>query len=290
MSYAPTHRQCAEPPAFSQGGFSLIELMIAITIAIFLTGGLLTLVQAMKATQGIQGGLSQLQDNERMAMTLMTDVIQQAGYFPNPSLNLAAVEFPALGPFSFAGQSVSLPTGQSFVGAGNFNDPPPPATSNSITVRYATAGTSAVAPATPDNLINCSGNTTTYATTFTNTFSVLTDPSLAGTYDLVCQLQDSTAGTVNTVYLVTGLTQLQILYGVKTNTSINNNSVDAYLDANTVTHDGYWGSVNSVKVTLTFVNPLYGTLAGQNTNADTPKTIAFTRVIDIMNKTGEATT
>ena len=46
----------------------------------------------------------------------------------------------------------------------------------------------------------------------------------------------------------------------------------------------------SVKVTLTFVNPLYGNLAGQNTNADTPQTIAFTRVIDIMNKTGGSTT
>ena len=44
--------------------------------------------------------------------------------------------------------------------------------------------------------------------------------------------------------------------------------------------------VVDVKVTLTFVNPLYGNLAGQNMNADTPQTIQFTRVIDVMNKTG----
>ena len=271
-------------------GFTLVELMIAVTISLFLTGALLTLVQAMKSTSGIQGGLSQLQDNERMAMTLMTDVIQQAGYYPNPSLNTAVTEFPAVAPFAFAGQSISLNAGQSFVGEGNYGDPPPPATSNSITVRYATGGTNVVAPAVPDNIINCSGNTSPNPTTFTNTFSVVADPSVAGTYDLVCQLQDSAAGTTNEVYLVTGVTQLQIYYGVKTNTTINNNSVDAYLDANTVTAGNYWNNVISVKVTLTFVNPLYGNLAGQNTDPGTPQTISFMRVIDIMNKTGGATT
>jgi type IV pilus assembly protein PilW len=290
MNHMTDRRPNPGPRAFAHHGFSLVELMIAITIAIFLTGALLTLVQAMKATSGVQGGLSQLQDNERMAMTLMTDVIQQAGYFPNPSQNTALGEFLAIGPLSFAGQSISLIAGQSFVGAGNYGDPPPPAASNSITVRYATAGTAAVAPAVPDSLINCSGNTTSYATTFTNTFSVVADPSVPGTYDLVCQLLDSTSGAVNEVYLVSGVTQMQIYYGVKTNSSINNNSVDAYLDANTITAANEWTNVISVKVTLTFVNPLYGNLAGQNTNADTPQTIAFTRVIDIMNKTGGATT
>ena len=271
-------------------GFTLIELMIAITIAIFLTGGLLTLVQAMKATQGAQGGLSQLQDSERMAMTLITDVIQQAGYYPNPSLNTNTAEFPAIGPFTFAGQTMSLAKAQTFIGAGNFNDPPPPAASNTITVRYATGGTVVVAPAVPDNVINCSGNTSKVPTTFTNTFAVVGDPTAAGTFDLVCQLQDSAAGTNTTVYLVTGVTQLQIYYGVKTNTSVNNNSADAYLDAHTVTAGNYWGNVMSVKVTLTFVNPLYGNLAGQTNNANTPKTIAFTRVIDIMTKTGGSST
>ena len=62
-----------------QRGFTLIELMIALLIALFLIGGLLTLVQAMKSTSISQSGMSQLQDNERMAMTLMTDVIQSTG-------------------------------------------------------------------------------------------------------------------------------------------------------------------------------------------------------------------
>jgi type IV pilus assembly protein PilW len=267
-------------------GFTLVEILIAITIALFLTGGLLTLVQAMRKTTTVQSGLSTLQDNERMAMTLLGDVIQETGYFPNPSVNTAAAEFPAVGPIAFASQSVSLAMGQSVVGAGGYCDPPlPTAPSNSITVRFATAGTVVTAPAVPDNLINCTGNPTTYATTFINTFSIIADPNVTGTYDLVCQLQDSTAGTPpTTVYLVTGITQMQILYGVQTNTSVNSSSVDTYLDANGVNTFSSWSSVISVKITLSFVNPLYGNLPGQSLAAK--PTISFTRVVDIMNKTG----
>ena len=47
----------------SHRGFTLIELMVAILIGLFLIGGLLTLVQAMKRTSTMQSGLSQLQDN-----------------------------------------------------------------------------------------------------------------------------------------------------------------------------------------------------------------------------------
>jgi type IV pilus assembly protein PilW len=266
-------------------GFTLVEILVAITIALFLTGGLLTIVGAMRKTTTVQSGLSNLQDNERMAMTLLADVIQEAGYFPNPSANTATGEFPAIGPFTFAGQAVSLAQGQSFIGAGGFTDPPPPAASNIISVRFATAGTVVVAPAVPDNLINCTGNSTTYATTFVNTFAVIADATVPGTYDLVCQLQDSTAGGAPiTVYLATGITQLQILYGVQTNTSVNSTSVDTYLDANGVNAGPYWNNVISVKLTLSFVNPLYGNLPGQSSTA--PPTITFTRVIDIMNRTG----
>ena len=85
---------------------------------------------------------------------------------------------------------------------------------------------------------------------------------------------------------MSGVTQLQVVYGVQTNPSVSNGSADTYLDAATVTALNYWNNIVSVKVTLTFVNPLYGNLAGQNMNADTPQTIQFTRVIDVMNKTG----
>jgi type IV pilus assembly protein PilW len=253
--------------SFKSRGFTLVELMIAILIGLFLTAGLLTLVQAMKRTSVTQTGLSQLQDNERMAMTLIADVIQSAGYYPQPTLNNAAVLMPVAGVFTQGGQSI--------VGAVAPNMPTP---GDSISVRYVTGGSN---PPLNDQTINCTGNTATTQTLFVNTFQ-LAAGAVAGTYDLVCGL-----GAAAPVHLVNGVTNLAILYGVQTNPSVSNNSADTYLDANGVALGNYWNKVVSVKITLTFVNPLFGTLPGQTTN--TPPTILFTRVVDVMNKTGVTT-
>ena len=244
----------------AQRGFTLIELMVAILIGLFLTGGLLTLVQAMKATSGTQTGLSELQDSERMAMTLMADVIESSGYFVDPVHFTALTAFPVVAPFPAAGQSV--------FGTGGYNDV---ARDQTVTVRYATSGT--------DNMIDCTGNTSAVATTLINQFSLVPDPTVANTYDLVCTLG------ATQVTLITGLQNMQIYYGVQTNPASGSDSADTYLDANAVTAGNYWPNVKSVKVRLTFVNPLYGTLAGQ-TKTNMPQTIPFERVIDIMNKAG----
>src|SRR5271156_2304395 len=73
----------------SQRGLTLIEILIALLIGVFILGALLTIVQANREVFGNQTQLAQLQDSERIAMTLMTDVIQSAGDFPNPATNAA---------------------------------------------------------------------------------------------------------------------------------------------------------------------------------------------------------
>ena len=70
--------------AGGQRGFTLIELMVTVAIALFLLGGLLTILQNMRGTYGNQQALAQLQDQQRFAMTVLTDVIQAGGYFPDP--------------------------------------------------------------------------------------------------------------------------------------------------------------------------------------------------------------
>jgi type IV pilus assembly protein PilW len=244
----------------AQRGFTLVELMIAILIGLFLVGGLLTLVQAMKRTSVSQSGLSQLQENERMAMTLITDVIQSTGYYYTPLSNSAAAAFPAAG---------SLAAGQALFGSGT-------GSTTSITVRYQTTGL--------DDIINCTANPSTVASTFTNTFSLANG-------NLQCQLTVMVVGGATTVNpavpLISGLYNMQISYGVQTNTSVSNNSVDCYLDASAMTAT-YWSAVKSVKVTLTFLNPLYGSLQGQTT-VSTPQYINFTRIIPVMSNTGVST-
>jgi type IV pilus assembly protein PilW len=245
-------RSTRRTPRRRHAGFTLIELMIALLIGLFLIGGLLVLVQAMKRTDTVQSGLSTLQESERLAMTLITNAVQTTGYFPDPLNNAQSSEFPASGSFA---------VGQALYGTGT-------GTGDTISVRYATSGT--------DGVLDCSGNTES-AATLTNEFS------LDANGNLQCQLNVGGAAT-KTITLVSGLTNIQILYGVQTNSASGNNSIDAYLNASQVTAGNYWPDVISVQVALTFQNPLYGTGSGQSTTV--PQTVTFRRVIDLMNKAG----
>ena len=241
----------------NQKGFTLIEIMIALMIGVFLLGALLTIVQTNRRVFGEQSQLAQMQDNERMAMTMMGDVIQSAGYFPNPVINTLTTALNAAGPFA-VGQSIS---GTAVAGP-----------LDTIQVRYMTAG--------GDGILNCSGlpNPTGGPNTlYVNEFKVQ-----AG--QLICTVNGGTQYTLVGGVPGSGLdiTNMSILYGVRADPTQPGNNVDTYMDATTVNGAGLWGSVISVQVTLTFTNPLnpLGTVAGQ------PANFQIQRVIGVMSQTG----
>ncbi len=82
-----------------QHGFALVEMMIAMAIAIFLLLGLGAILYSTHETYSAQTGLSQLQDNERVAMSIVANTIQSAGYFTNPTVQTAAGVFLASPPY-----------------------------------------------------------------------------------------------------------------------------------------------------------------------------------------------
>ena len=252
-----------------QRGFTLIEILIALLIGVFLLAALLTIVQANRHVYGDQSQLAQLQDSERMAMTLMTDVIQMAGYFPNPTQNTLDGSLIQSGAFA---------QGQSITGAFSSTVP-----GDSISVRYMTAGS--------DGILNCSGLSNPNPPPaagganilYVNTFSVVNG-------QLVCTLTTIPASTTVQYNLVSGVTNatttfgvanLSILYGVKTNAGAAGNTVDTYLNASQVTAANDWNNVISVLIELTFTNPLY-----TNGSTTQPKTIEIQRVVGIMNQLG----
>jgi type IV pilus assembly protein PilW len=249
-----------------QRGFTLIEILIALLIGVFLLAALLTIVQANRRVYGDQSQLAQLQDSERMALTLMTDVIQMAGYFPNPTQNTLDGSLIQSGAFA-QGQSIS----------GTFSSTAP---GDSISVRYMTAGS--------DGILNCSGLSNSNAVggatiLYVNTFQVVNG-------QFVCTLTSSAAPTPVQYNLVSGVTNatttfgvtnLSILYGVKTNAGAAGNTVDTYLNASQVTAANDWNNVISVLIELTFTNPLY-----TNGSTTQPKTIEIQRVVGIMNQLG----
>ena len=88
-------------------GFTLVELMVTVAIALFLIGGLLTIIQNVRNRYTDQQALAQLQDQQRFAMGVITDIVQQAGYFPDPVTDTPDTALQAVGPYQ---------SGQAFFG------------------------------------------------------------------------------------------------------------------------------------------------------------------------------
>jgi type IV pilus assembly protein PilW len=241
----------------SQRGFTLIEMMIALLIGVFMLGALLTIVQTNRAVFGNQSQLAQLQDSERMAMSMIADVIQQAGYFPNPTANTLDGTLTAVAPFA-VGQAI----------AGTYSAAVP---GDSISVRYMTAG--------GDGILNCSGLSNPVGgpnTLYVNQFKVANG-------QLVCTMNGTVYNLVSGVTNASttlGVTNLTVLYGVKTNAAATGNDVDTYLNASQMT-PAYWSSVIAVLIELTFTNPLY-----TGASSTQPTTITLQRVVGVMNQLG----
>ena len=250
------------------GGFTLVELMIALLIGLFLTGGLLTLVFAMRRSSTTQAGMSQLQDDERMGMSILTNAVQSAGYYSNPLVNTAASMFPVTTTGTIFGTA-----GQSITGTHTSATVP-----DTLSVRYTTAG-SATANI-HDNTINCLGQTSTTQKTWTQTFRIDTTNKV-----LQCVFNDGVNPAV-TVNLVTGITNFQVLYGIATNTAVPS-TADSYVTANSIPAGAAgWPKVVSVVVTLTYVNPLKNQSGQSSAGLAITSTIDFQRVIALMNNTG----
>ncbi|MDO9107004.1 MAG: PilW family protein [Methylovulum sp.] len=67
-------------PKYAQSGLTLIELMIAMLLGVFLIGGVVQIFVSSKQTYRMQEGLSRLQENGRFAMDFISRDLRMAGY------------------------------------------------------------------------------------------------------------------------------------------------------------------------------------------------------------------
>jgi type IV pilus assembly protein PilW len=242
--------------------------MIALLIGVFLLGALLTIVQANKQVFVGQNLAAQLQDDERMAMTMMTDVIESAGYYTNPYLNSNPFTTPTLS-FNLTGAGATpWPSPLQFI-SGIYNAAPP---GDQITVLTWTDTLPPNGSASEANILNCSGlgNQTGGPLAVAETFEVLNG-------QLICIMNGTQYTLVGDANV--SVHSLNVLYGVKTSATAGNN-VDTYMTATQVgTLPNPWTQVISVLVTLTFTNPAYATGQG-------PQYVSIQRVIGLMNQTG----
>lgn len=82
-------------------GFSLVELLVGLSIGLFLLAGLLTFFGQNRVAYSYQQSQSGQQGSERLANIMFTNVLQQAGYsdMTNQRIINRAALFPAAGAF-----------------------------------------------------------------------------------------------------------------------------------------------------------------------------------------------
>ena len=271
-------------PRAAQRGFTLVELMVTVAIALFLLGGLVTIVQNVRIANMNQTRLAQLQDEQRFAMTVIADAVQAGGYFADPTTQSnSVIDLPvAANPAPTNPYAAGSPfAGSHTVGALDT------AALDTIATRFQTGVSFPGGPV--QGPILCDGTDTSQkaADTWSIQFSL---QAIAGVSTLMCTVS-SLNGTVSAsggaaVPLVPNVVAMAIYYGVKRDFTVANNyNVDTYVTWDKMVKVGTaddFSNVSAVRIVLTFANPLFPQ-AGQQ------PTITMERVVEVMNRAGPYT-
>lgn len=233
-------------------GFSIVELMVAIAVSVFLMAGLFTVLQNTHKSSDNERLMAQLQDNERVAMTLVGSVVESAGYYSNALSTGLTTALPASANFATDGQAV--------VGGTN-------AYGDTVTIRFQANKA--------DGVLNCQG-TVGNDGLYENKFYV--DKDVDGQLKLFCSIN----GAAGVPLVSGGINKLSVAYGVGSAAPAANTlgAVDTYLPAAKMTAM-YWTNVYTIRVTLTFDNPM------KNQPGQAAKqTLTFERVMTLRSRTG----
>lgn len=237
-------------------GFSLIELLIAIFITLFLVAGMLGIIVSMRGSFTTQDQLERMQESQRFALTVLDNTIRNAGFFPNPTVTTSVTAFPA--------PPTANPDGTTFAAAQSISGKTGSGTaSDTLNVRFQTAS--------GDGLMNCVGDTNTSgaAITWTNSFTV------NASNQLVCEVSTNGGTAAAAVVLVDNVASMKIVYGVDTNAD---GSADKYVAAEAIGTAPAWTDVNSVRLQITFRDLI-------NSKTSTPVSLpALSHTISLMNK------
>jgi len=216
-----------------QSGFTIVEMMVALGIGLVVVLGLAVAFVNMKSTFSTQDKLTQLQDGERLAMSMLSDTVHEAGYFPDPLSNNRSTLLAADADTTWG----AMAAGQAILGTAGTSSKP-----ESLSTRYASDGT--------DTLMNCVGGALAKGTV-RNVFYVDTASSaLVCTYSIDGGAWVTDGG--KPFALVSNVKSMSVLYGVDTNAD---GSVDKYL-APAAMGATQWGDVHSIQVTLNFLDPV----------------------------------
>jgi len=265
----------------AERGFTLVEVMVAITLSVFLLFGLFTILRQTRDANSATTGLSQLQDDERIAMTIMTDTIEEAGYVPEAN-GSGQSNFTTDTTFATQGQIIVAGTGAGWVG-------------EKLTMRYVLGA--------GDSTLKCDGTTNSGAEqVYEEAFQITT--TAAGVNQLVC-IPNAGSAAPTTVPLVNNVANLTFQFAVNRTAASSSTASNAVGPNTASSATGYgcpadtwmttadmqanandWTNVCAIKVDIVFVNPIYQPPGQPNPTPGQKQYITFERVIVIQSKTG----
>lgn len=234
-----------------QAGFTLVELMISLALGLLITAAVGAIFVSSKQSFRTGEGVSQVQESGRFASLLMTPVVRQAGYLPDPVIAQTSpldVFKSSLNKRAVFGTNDSAPTFLSFTGSG-FTAANVKASTDVLVIAF--VGKNSSNP--PDNsLRTCLGDAVDASSMALNVFYIRSD-SDTGYSSLNCYSHISAiaaavdaTGTTRNEPIVAGITDMQILYGVDTDAD---GAANRYLAADSASLD--WTRVCSVQITYT---------------------------------------
>lgn len=223
---------------YKQQGLTFVELMVAMTIGLFVMLVVSQIFLSNKQSYRTQDDLSRLQESARYAQSLISRTARFAGYRSDPASRAADV-YPAATPVITGTNNAGLNT------------------SDTLTLRFQGSGNGT---GTADGtVIDCLGNVIDSNVTAINIFYIAA--GTGGEPALFCD--NTNDSTVNGTELVTGIETMQILYGED---SSGDSAADHFVAAGTAGLN--MDRVVSVQVGLLFRTPnLVNTLVDAKTYA-----------------------
>lgn len=203
-------------------GYSLIQLLVAMMLGLFILVGMLTINASSKKTYQISSFSSTLQDDLKNANYNLSQIIRRTGFRSAPwKSNVNA--FLADTTFTENGQVVTGSDGATAIIPDTFS------------IRYQGSGNGlGVADGV---VVDCIGDTLDAEDVAIITFDINQNT-------LRCTINNETQGTIQTEELVDNIENMQILYGIDTD---NDNYANQYLNASAVST---WMNVVSIRIAL----------------------------------------
>ncbi|MGB1579963.1 MAG: PilW family protein [Nevskiales bacterium] len=219
-------------PWHKSAGLSLVELMVALAISLFMLAALVQIMAGSTQTFRTNDGLSRIQEGGRYAIEIIGRQIRSAGYHShNVSLGLGIDldDWPLNG----------APAGSLAIEGADGADGAP----DSLTIRYFVASDCAASNCVPAP-VTLNDASVTPDTWIAVTLSVDANRSLIADVRDQSNNQIHQPANANGLPLVDGVSDMQLTYG------INQDGKLRYATATTIAAEGSWQDVISVRVNL----------------------------------------